>query len=425
MPNDPDTYLLYECSKKLAFTLRIKVQLDEPVDTGILNEVAQEAFGRFPYFRVKPGLDASQSYILMPNDKPLAVLPEEDRRIMLAGEEVNDHLFVITYKDDTIWFSGSHSLCGAFGIMFWVKTTLYLYMSKKYGPLKPPEDIKLPGTPVTEAETLFPDPDTLPKDEPMVRYEGGDCNLAIMRTLKHILNPFSTKDYYYEIEIPAGVFMKYATGIDASPNTVVVSMMYKAMSRFLKEKEGTFISGRVAADYRADIGADRSYRDLVRFIHVKYDWDMKDEPVSRLNLRTRGAFIKQNQPELSYERFRRITKMHSGIDAQPTLKEKRKYASKHSIYRTDPRDPFTVSYVGQIDYGEMEDHIKSVYTITDGDLMLEINALKESFHITYQLYGRDRKPLERFLEVLEGEKIPFRVSDMKVRYLPWVRLPEA
>ena len=55
--------------------------------------------------------------------------------------------------------------------------------------------------------------------------------------------------------------------------------------------------------------------------------------------------------------------------------------------------------------------------------MLEVNALKDSFHITYQLYGKDRKPLERFLEVLDGESIPYKVSDMKTRYLPWVRLP--
>ena len=49
--------------------------------------------------------------------------------------------------------------------------------------------------------------------------------------------------------------MDYAVKIDGSPNTILIAMMYKAMTRFLKEKEGTFISGRLAADYRNDIGA--------------------------------------------------------------------------------------------------------------------------------------------------------------------------
>ncbi len=424
MAINPDTYLLYECGKKLAFTLRIKVQLDEPVDQEILKSTAQDAFKRFPYFQIQVGLDASKNYCFAHNDKPVAVLPEEDRRLMLASAEVNDHLFVITYRNDTIWFSGSHAPCGGFGIMFWVKTTLYLYMCKKYGHMKAPVDIILPDSPVTEAETFFPDAASLPTDEPMIRYEGGDCNLALPRTLMHLLNPFSTKDYYYEIEIPAKEFMKYAVGIDASPNTVLVAVMYKAMTRFLKKKEGTFISGRVAADYRKDIGADVSYRDFVRFIHVRYEWDMKDEPISKLNLRARGAMIKQNQPELSYERFRRLISNHNGIEAQPTLKEKRAYAAKNSLYRNDPRDAYTVSYVGRVDYGEMEKHIKSIYTITDGDLMIEVNALKETFHICYQVYGKNRKPLESFLKVLDEESIPYKVSDIHTRYLPQIKLPD-
>ena len=424
MSQNPDTYLLYECGKKIAFTLRIKVKLDEPIDVEILKTTAQKAFERFPYYRVQLGLDASQNYCFMPNDRPIAVIPEANRRVMLASDEVNNHLFFISYRDDTVWFSASHSLCGAFGVMFWVKTTLYLYMCEKYGELKAPEDIKLLQDPVTEEETAFPDASGLPEDEPMSRYDGGDCNLAIGRSLKYLLNPFAKNDYYYEIEIPTKDFFEYARGIDASPNSIITSIMYKAATRFLKEKRGTFISGRIAADYRNDIGAPKSYRDFVRFIHVRYEWDMRNEPISKLNLCARGALITQNQPELSFERLRKVTANHEGIDAQPTLEEKRKYAQSHSTYRNDPRDAYTVSYVGQVDFGEMENHIKSIYTITDGDLMIEINALKENLHLCFQLFGRDKKPLIKFLEVLTEESIPFRVSDIQVRYLPGIELPK-
>jgi hypothetical protein len=256
-------------------------------------------------------------------------------------------------------------------------------MCKKYGAIEPPKDIKLPGTPITDGELLYPDVNSLPTDEPIIRYEGGDCNLALARTLKFLLNPFVKNNYYYEIKIPTKSFMEYAVSIDGSPNTIIVAIMYKAMTRFLKEKEGTFISGRIAADYRDDIGASESYRDFVRFIHVKYQWNMKDESIKKLNMRARGAAISQNQPELSYERFRRLEKAHKLIDEQPTLKEKIKCAAQNSTYRNDPRDPFTISYVGQIDLGGMEQHIKSIYNITDGDLMLEVNALKDNFDISW------------------------------------------
>ena len=39
----------------------------------------------------------------------------------------------------------------------------------------------------------------------------------------------------------------------------------------------------------------------------------------------------------------------------------------------------------------MDTHIKGVYTITDGDLMLELNAIKDTFCITAgELLLRDR-----------------------------------
>ena len=42
------------------------------------------------------------------------------------------------------------------------------------------------------------------------------------------------------------------------------------------------------------------------FIHVRYEYSMKDESVRNLNMRARGAVIRQNQPELGIERFKRI-----------------------------------------------------------------------------------------------------------------------
>jgi hypothetical protein len=140
-------------------------------------------------------------------------------------------------------------------------------------------------------------------------------------------------------------------------------------------------------------------------------------------MRARGALILQNQPELSYEYFKKLDEVHKGIDAQPNLKAKKKYASKNSAYRRDPRDTYVVSYAGATDWGGMEAHIKGFYSITDGDLMLEVNALKDSFCITFQLINKDRKPLELFCEVLEQEGIPYSVSELYTRYLPKIRLP--
>ena len=256
-----------------------------------------------------------------------------------------------------------------------------------------------------------------------MRYNGGDSNFALGRMLKFLFNPFVKRNYYYQIEIPSKDFMHYAAQVDGSPNTILTALMLKTVSRFFKEKKDTHLSARIAADYRDDIGVDESYRDFVRFIHVRYEWSMKDETVKKLNMRARGAVIQQNQPELSCERFDKKQKIHDGIDAQPDLKSKKRFALQNSNFRSDPRDIYTISYVGQTDWGGMEEHIKGFYTITDGDLMLELNALKDKFCITFQLVNRDRKPLELFCELLKQEGVPYRVSDCFARCLPKIQLP--
>ena len=423
MKSNPDIYLLYEYMKKISFTVRVKVILDEPADAELLNQAAQEAIKRFPYFSVSVGLDAKGNYFLAPNAKPLPVLPEKDRRLMLGSAETNGHLFAITWRDDTVYFNWAHSICGAFGAMRWIKTTLYQYLTKKHGAIQAPADLKRADSPVAGSELYYPDPESLPKDEPISRYTGTGTNVALWDTLKYILNPFARDCYYYQIEIPKDAFLSYNKEIDASPNSVIAAIMYKVCTQLYTPKDGPHLSARIPADFRDDIGCPDSYRDFVRYIHVKYDWELKDEPIEKLNMRARGALISQNQPELSCEVFRQREELHDAIDALPDLKSKKAYAAKNSIYRTEIRDAYTISYVGRMDWGGMAEHIRGVYTITDGDLMLEVNALPDKFCITFQRYTKKPDAIQAFCAVLEEEKLPYSVSECMVRWLPDIQLP--
>ena len=67
MATNPDVYLLYEYRKKNAFTVRMKITLDEAVDEALLTQAASEAMTRFPYYSVKVSLDEGENYILLPS----------------------------------------------------------------------------------------------------------------------------------------------------------------------------------------------------------------------------------------------------------------------------------------------------------------------------------------------------------------------
>lgn len=71
----------------------------------------------------------------------------------------------------------------------------------------------------------------------------------------------------------------------------------------------------------------------------------------------------------------------------------------------------------------LDEHITGFYTLTDGDLMLEVSALKDKFCISFQLVNKDRKPVELFCELLDQEGVPYSVSERYVRHMPKVELP--
>ena len=73
MATNPDVYLLYEYRKKNAFTVRMKITLDEAVDEALLTQAASEAMTRFPYYSVKVDLDEGENYVLLPNDRQIKV----------------------------------------------------------------------------------------------------------------------------------------------------------------------------------------------------------------------------------------------------------------------------------------------------------------------------------------------------------------
>ena len=174
---------------------------------------------------MRVSLDEGQNFTLDHNDEPLPVLPEQDQYLELGGTQTNGHLCAITWRGNAVWFNYAHNLCGASDALFWVKTTLYQYMTKKYGPMEPPSDLKMVGTPVTEEEIAYPNADDLPTDEPIARYTGGSSNVGLSRFIKFMRDPTTRQKYYYEVALPAEEFTAYMKSVDGSPNTVLCALL--------------------------------------------------------------------------------------------------------------------------------------------------------------------------------------------------------
>ena len=418
-----DSYLLYEVTPAVAYTVRVKIQMKETVDGQILRQAAERAFRRFWYFARTVRIGSDDAFILENSGMPIVVKEETDQPVVLGSAETNGLYFCITYTDKTIYFNFTHNFCGGSGAMPWIQATLWQYLTDRYHVMIDKTGIVTPDDPVYAREMAYPDSESLPDDEPLGGYKGGNSYVPMDEYMTYFSNP-AVGTVFYPIEIGNKELIKYAKENDGSPNSIICAMMFKALSRVYRDNpQAAQISGKIICNYRKDVGCPDTYRDLVRMLHVKYTADMADWSIEKLSTTARGSMYLQMQPEFSVQEYKRLLDFRNGIDEQKTFPEKAEYALTNSLLRADVADTFTISYVGNLAWGGLADYIESVYSITDGHLMLEVNSLPDRFCISFELFTADRKYLDAFLQVLDEEGISYTVGKAEPTRLPGIQLP--
>ena len=418
-----DSYLLYEVTPVVAYTVRVKIRMKETVEGQILRPAAERAFRRFWYFAKTVRIGPDDAFIFENTGMPIVVKEETNVPVVLGSAETNGLYFCITYTDKTIYFNFAHNFCGGCGAMPWIQATLWQYLTDRYHIMIDKEGIVTPDDPVYPKEMAYPDSESLPDDEPLGGYKGGNSYVPMDEYMTYFSNP-TVGTIFYPIEIGSKNLMKYAKENDGSPNSIICAMLFKALSRVYRDNpQAAQISGKIVCNYRKDVGCPDTYRDLVRMLHVKYTADMADWSIEKLSTTARGSMYLQMQPEFSVQEYKRLVEFRDGIDARKTFAEKAEYALTNSLLRADVADTFTVSYVGNIYWGGLAEYIESVYSITDGHLMLEINSLPDKFCISFEQFTDDKKYLNAFLQVLDEEGISYTVGEAVPTKLPGIQLP--
>ncbi|MCR5747557.1 MAG: hypothetical protein K6G03_07595 [Lachnospiraceae bacterium] len=418
---DFDSYLLYETKPRATLNLKLKVTLKEPVDADVLTESAQKAFRRFPYYRKKLTLDETGAHVFEPSDEDIAVIEESSDRITLGSEETNYFFFAITWEDHTIYFHTSHSICGACGMLMWVKSTLWQYLTDLHKTEIDPAGIMIPSTPVSVDEYAVPDLSKASTDD-LIPVKGfGDAYMPIDDYKRYLKDPFS-KVLFVPIILPEKDLIRYASANDGSPNSIVSALIFKTLMRVYKDRDVDFLSSAIVDNYRADVGCPNTYQDLVRMLRIKYNSNMADWPIKKLSTVTRGSMYLQMQPELSWIKLKKLMEFRDGIDAAKTHEAKVKYACDHSPIKNASKDTFIVSYVGRENWGGLVDYIDSAFLITDGHLLFELISVSGKLCLSFQQVIDDDKYLEAFLELLDEEHISYEVGSKEPKKLAKIQI---
>ena len=228
----------------------------------------------------------------MPNPRPMTVR-NTWAPINLNSEESNLHLAAWKYKGRRLAFEISHSLTDGAGVLPYIKSTLYLYLSRKTSQTFDPTGFRLPGDiiPESEAGNPFADLDIDGAEAPLYTKE-------------------STKDFYRlnggtdagdritYIKLSEGQLIQYCRDFDGSPNAFISVMFARAVRRYDPNNEKT-VSIAVAIDHKAMLGNHDNYRMFANVVEVDYAKDRSLDDLMKACTTTRGQIILQAQPENS------------------------------------------------------------------------------------------------------------------------------
>lgn len=75
-----------------------------------------------------------------------------------------------------------------------------------------------------------------------------------------------------------------------------------------------------------------------------------------------------------------------------------------------------------MDWGDLSRYVLELYSLTEGHLMLEVNAVNDTFCITFQVLNQDERYITEFLKVLTEEGIPYELGEMEESRLPQIEI---
>ena len=391
--------LLYAAGNDLHCTIRVGIEMTEPVNAAVLREAADLAIKRYPFFSVML-VRKGNKYVMMSNDAPLPVT-DGGRAIPLGGSESNSHLFAIAYDGNRIYVDTSHFLTDGNGIFPFIKTLLYCYLHI----LHPDEEfdtagIALPGSeiPLDEADD-YPFPEETLESVPLV----SDKRPENIFTLDDQPKGYESRDKWtsFRIKVRQNDMMQYASSVDGSPATFIASVMYRVISELHPDTKLPIVCG-MQHQYRKALGKPFSHLCHVNIVPITYPDKLRGRDIELLNTITRGTIV------LKADDDNDLISVNSHIGNEKNIRglsldEKHEYM-KDFIIENIGRNTFEVSYTGRVSFCGLDKYITDFFPILDmrlsGGISVEIFSVNENFCINIMQRNDDCKYALRFAELL-------------------------
>lgn len=287
----------------------VVVELKETVDGNVFRTVAESLRARFPYFYVKA---APRGNDLLPEENPLPMTVRNTwAPIKLGSQESNFHLAAWKYEERRLCFEIAHTLTDGAGLLPYIKSAVFLYLSNKLGLSFDRTDFRLPGDNIPESETGNPfvgldiDDTRRPPSakEPTIDFyrlgDGADSD-------PHIAY----------IRLPETQFMERCKDNAASPNAFLSVMFARAVRHYDPASEKT-VSVSVSVDHKAMLGNYDNYRMASGSVELGFPKDMPLDDLKEACAVARKQLTEQTQPENSLWAMRQMKALCDKMNQVP------------------------------------------------------------------------------------------------------------
>ena len=420
-----DTYMLYSNEKIFTYSIRITVTMKDEVDIDTLRYSVNAAAKRYPYFMVEVVLGPDGGYDLLSNQNDIAVIQTREDLPNLGSKEVNHHLLYVDTKGCDINFNISHSLCGGRGVLPWVMTTIYQYVTDKYDVVPYAPKIRKPESDLLPGEADEPTLEMLTDEEPIYQYKSKKPVVMALDYMNGMYNPFMRDPNYYFFTFEQSDIMAFARENDASVASFFLATVAKSLDKILPERYPV-IGGEIAHNSSADFKLPNSHCNLLSHVHIDYKREYLRGNMERLGTLTRSQIILQTDPSVTQGELRKLFALWDGIDKIKGTKAKRAYYSKNdpNSGKEAQHGTFIVNYTGNMDWGEVADYVESYGALVDGHILLEVTSMADKIFVTYMQLIKETKYIDAFCDVMKELKIPYKVKGPFPNKRPKHELPE-
>ena len=213
--------------------------------------------------------------------------------INLNSQESNFHLAAWKYKGNRLAFEMSHSLSDEAGMLPYVKSAMFLYLSRKLGRAFDRAGFRLPADEIPASETGNP-------------FAGLDIDgaEAPLYTKTPTPNFYRLKDgtdpghWITCVKLPEAQMMQYCRDFDGSPNAFLSVILARAVRRYDPGSEKT-VSISVAIDHKAILGNHDNYRMFANVVELDFPRSRSLDDLTKACTVARGQIMLQAQPENS------------------------------------------------------------------------------------------------------------------------------